>query len=126
MKIALQKAPRLSRGIPWTACEPFIENTRAILIHRVKHVTTHKIGDRWPAHLAVTCWCGNSISGTKNITFLAEPPQEKLVCARCEDAAVKAELPTSAQLSGRHVHTGGLVAVARCCEITYGPDGRKG
>lgn len=28
MKIALQKAPRLHKGIPWTACEPFVENTR--------------------------------------------------------------------------------------------------
>lgn len=61
MKVHLQKAPRLRKGIPWTSCEPFVENTRATLIHRVRHVTTHKIGDRWKPHIAVHMWCGNSV-----------------------------------------------------------------
>lgn len=115
MKIALQKAPRLHKGIPWTACEPFVENTRATLIHRVRHVTTHKIGDRWKAHLAVHAWCGTSFTGTKKFTFLSEPPAGKLVCARCEEMATKRNMETSDAIAGRHVHLGRTIAVATCC-----------
>ena len=116
MKIALQKAPRLHKGIPWTACEPFVENTKATLIHRVRHVTTHKIGDRWKAHLAVHAWCGTSFTGTKKFTFLAEPPAGKLVCARCEEVATKRNMEPSEAIVGRHVHLGRTVAVRTCCE----------
>lgn len=115
MKIALRKHPKHRTGIPWTACEPFVENTKAVLIHRVRYVTTHKISDRWKPHLAVESWCGNSSTGTKKYTFLDKPPEGRIVCARCEDAAVKYGLPPSEHFANRHVHTGGVVAVARCC-----------
>jgi hypothetical protein len=119
MKVALEMDGNRHRGsIPWKSCEPFVENSMAVLIHRVRHVTTHKISDRWPAHLAVSCWCGNSMTGTKKFTFLPEPPAERIVCARCEDKAVAAGLPSSYQLTGVHVHTGGVVAVRRCCVAT--------
>lgn len=120
MKIAIEKEPRIGRhkgSIPWTACEPFVENTKATLIHRVRHVTTHKIGDRWKAHIAVTMWCGNGSTGTKKFTFLAEPPQGRILCARCEDAAVGFGHPSAESIAGRHVHTGGVIAVARCCDL---------
>ncbi|MDD5326057.1 MAG: hypothetical protein PHR71_12260 [Polaromonas sp.] len=116
MKIAIEKNKDARMGIRWTACEPFIENSMAVLIHRVRRVTTHKIGDRWKAHISVHCWCGNSMSGTKKFTFLDAPPEGRIVCGRCEDFAIKAGKPTSEQLTGRHIHTGGVIAVRRCCE----------
>lgn len=101
---------------PWKACEPFVENSMAALIHRPRYVTTHKIGPRWDAHIAVHGWCNNCATGTRKFTFLDSPPVGRIVCARCEDAAVAAGLPSSSEIAGRHVHTGGVVAVARCCD----------
>ena len=114
MKVALERTSR--SGIPWTSCEPFVENKLAVLVHRVRGVTIHKIGPRRGAHLAVHCWCGNTMVGTKKFTFIAAPTDEMLVCARCDEAAIKAGRPTSEQLAGRHVHTGGVVAKRYCCE----------
>lgn len=116
MIVKLEKERDL-RGnkVPWVSCKPFVENTRGVLIHRPRMVTTHKIGPRWDAHLAVHAWCGNAATGRKNFTFLDAPPQGRIVCARCEDAALAAGLPSSEALAGQHVHTGGVVAVARCC-----------
>lgn len=117
MKTSIEKDIRAGKGVVhWTACEPFLENTRGVLIHRIRHVTAIKTGARWKTHLAVRCWCGNSMTGTKNFTFLSAPPDGKIVCARCEDAAIEAGLPTSDQLAGKHVHTGGVVVARRCCE----------
>lgn len=115
MKVALQKEPRLRQGIPWTACEPFVENTKATLIHRVRHVTTHRISDRYKPHLGVKAWCGTGFTGTKKFTFLAEPPAGKLVCARCEEVATKRNMEPSEAIAGRHVHLGKTVAVRTCC-----------
>lgn len=127
MKVAIEKDPSIKRvqgrlkliaSIPWTSCEPFVENAKAALIHRPRYVTTHKIGPRWAAHHAVHNWCGSVFTGTSKFTFLGEPPIGRIVCARCEDAAVAAGLPSSSEIAGRHVHTGGVVAVARCCDHT--------
>lgn len=116
--IAIEKERKLSKGsIPWTACKPFIENSKAVLIHRPRYVTTHKIGPRWGAHISVHCWCGNAMSGTKKFTFLDAPGDGAIVCARCEDRAVAAGLQPSSSLAGKHVHTGGVVAIARCCNL---------
>lgn len=115
MKIALKKDKRSISGVHWTACEPFVENSMAVLIHRVRYVTTHKIGPKYKAHLAVGCWCGNTMTGSTKFTFLNAPPDEHIVCARCEDKAIECGLPTSEQLTGKHIHTGGVVAVRRCC-----------
>jgi hypothetical protein len=123
MKVLIEKNKKEIKGVHWTACEPFVENSRAVLIHRVRYVTTHKISPRWPAHLAVYGWCGNGMTGTTKFTFLSEPPDGSIVCARCEDAAVDAGLPSSLQLVGKHVHTGGVVAVRRCCEAAHGIKG---
>jgi len=121
MKVTLQKSPahfkRIGKttSIAWTACEPFVENTRAILIHRVRHVSTLRISEKYEPHIAVHAWCGTGMTGRTKFTFLAAPPDGSLVCARCEEAAVRAELPTSDQLAGKHVHLGRLVAVRECC-----------
>ena len=114
--IELKKCKDLPGGaIPWTACKPFIENKMAVLIHRPRYVTTRKIGARWPAHLCVNCWCGSHMTGTTKFTFLDAPPDESILCARCEDNAVANGLQPASELAGKHVHTGGVVAVKRCC-----------
>ncbi len=118
MKLPLEKETDL-RGhnkIPWASCLPFVENSRGVLIHRPRRVTTHKIGPRWAAHISVHAWCGNAMSGAKKFTFLDAPGANRIVCARCEANAVAAGLPPSSHLAGHHVHTGGVVAVMRCCE----------
>jgi len=119
MKLPLQKdktLPRFAPGaLPWVSCQPFVENSRAILIHRPRMVTTHKIGPRWKSHIAITQWCGNSSTGTKKFTFLDAPPDGKLLCARCEEKAVAAGQQPASAIAGKHVHLGGLVAVQLCC-----------
>lgn len=99
----------------WKESAPFILNDKAVLIHRPKTVTTHKLGEHEP-HLAVWCYCNNGFTGTKKFTFVSEPPIDGIVCRRCEEAAIAAGLPSSAELAGRHVHIGGIVAVADCCK----------
>lgn len=117
MRVALEKRDlRIGGGIQWVSCRPFVENSRAVLIHRVRYVTTHKIGPKYPSHIAVHGWCGNASTGTKKFTFLDEPPEGRVVCARCEDAATGVGLPASSEIAGRHVHTGGVVAHMRCCK----------
>lgn len=115
VKLEKEKSSQRFGGIPWVACKPFVENSRAVLIHRVRHVTTHKIGPRWAAHIGMHAWCGNCMTGTKKFTFLDAPPDGRFVCARCEKAAIAAGLPTSDELAGHHVHLGGVVAVQLCC-----------
>lgn len=115
MKVSLKKNPKSKTAIHWTSCEPFVENKLAVLIHRVRYVGTYKIGPKWKPHIGLQAWCGNHMTGSDKFTFLSQPPDESIVCARCEDNAVKAGLLTSYQLSGKHVHTGGLIAISRCC-----------
>jgi hypothetical protein len=115
--ITLEKEKKLWRGaIPWVACNPFLDNNRAVLIHRVRHVTTHKIGSRWPSHISIHCWCGNTMTGTKKFTFLSRVPDDRILCARCDDKAIESGRPSASDLSGKHVHTGGVVAIKRCCQ----------
>ena len=116
MKLPLKRRKDARFGIAWKEASPFIENSRAVLIHRPRYITTHKIGEKWKAHIAIECWCGNSFSGTKKFTFLDAPPEGKLLCARCEEMATKRNLPTAEELAGRHVHLGRLVARQICCE----------
>ena len=115
MKLRLEKKKNHRFGIAWTEASPFIDNTKAVLIHRPRHITTHKIGDKWKSHIAIECWCGNSFTGTKKFTFLDAPPEGKLLCARCEEVATKRNMPSAESLVGRHVHIGGVVAVQLCC-----------
>ncbi len=114
LKLQKEKSLR-ANAVPWVSCRPFVENSKGVLVHRPRMVTTHKIGPKFAAHLGVHMWCGNCASGGKKFTFLDAPSQGRIVCARCEDLAVAAGLPSSSELAGRHVHTGGVVAVSRCC-----------
>jgi hypothetical protein len=118
LKIGKRKLPHGYGGIQWTSCAPFIENTRAVLIHRPRYVTTHQISEKYKPHISIECWCGNSFSGSKKFTFLDAPPDGKLLCARCEEAATKRNMPSAESLVGRHVHLGRVVAERLCCEAT--------
>ena len=101
-------------GFPWKATTPFVDNSRAQLIHRPYSVTTFHI-HREP-HTAVHYWCGNCSSyDLSTYTFLDTLDGKKLICARCEKAAVLAGLPSSDELLGHHAHKGRLVAVKTCC-----------
>jgi hypothetical protein len=103
------------RSTPWISCAPFVENSRGVLIHRPRTGNTYNIHKTGP-HIGLHFWCGMSItSGGKNLTFLAAPPDGRILCARCEAAAVEHGLPSADELAGRHVHKGGVVAVATCC-----------
>ena len=115
MKIDLEKPKDRRSGIHWTSCSPFIENSRAVLVHRPRYVVTYKIGASWKSHISVSCWCGNGFTGTKKFTFLDVPKTEALLCARCEEKAVKAGLPSAYALTGHHVHIGRVVAQQVCC-----------
>lgn len=116
MKVALKKREKMKggRGIHWTASQPFIENSRGVLIHRPEYVTTYKA--HWnESYLIIKNFCGSTFCGTHKFTFLDAPPEGKILCARCEDEAVKEGLPTAEKLVGRHVHTGGVIGVRNCC-----------
>lgn len=118
--IALEKDKYLPSGsVPWTSCKPFVENSMGVLIHRPRRVTKRQISERYKPHLSVQSWCGNTMNGGKKFTFLDAPGKGRIVCARCEDNAVSNGLPTSSALAGHHVHTGGVVAVARCCNDVH-------
>lgn len=108
------------RGMPWASCKPFVENSKAVLIHRPRTVTMHRISEEYRPHIAVENWCGNTHTGGKKFTFLDSPPIGRIVCARCEENATKAGLLASSTLSGRHVCIGGVIAVSHCC-----PDAAK-
>lgn len=99
--------------LPWASCAPFIENTRGVLIHRPKTVSTITILNK--PHLAIQYWCGNGVAGKRSLTFLSEPPQDALLCEACERRAVDAGLPSASEIAGRHVHLGKLMAVRTCC-----------
>src|SRR5574340_1760006 len=83
-----------SNGTPWESCAPFVDNQRALLIHRPREVTTYRV--HATPHVAIKQWCGNVHSGDPSIfTFHSELNNTKMVCSRCEAAAVAAGLPTS-------------------------------
>lgn len=117
-KLPLKLGNNLSRysSVIWTRCAPFVENSRGILIHRPREVTTYNL-HRAP-HIGIGYWCGNHVAGGKNFTFLTAPPVGALLCEKCEQNAVAAGLPSADELAGRHVHKGKLKAIRVCCERT--------
>lgn len=103
--------------INWRSCLPFMENSRATLIHRPRAVATvAKSAIQKRPYLIATMHCGTSMVNSEHWTFLSEPPAGKIVCARCEALAVHSGLPTSDELCGRHVHIGGVKAFITCCQ----------
>lgn len=116
LKLPLQPtAFQRKQGVAvWESCAPFVDNDRAMLIHRPRMVTIYNcLGKK---HMAINSWCGNGFTGTKKFTFLDALDGRKFVCARCEAAATKAGLPSADELSGKHIHLGKVVAVQTCCD----------
>lgn len=99
----------------WKSSLPFVENSRADLIHRPRSVTVYQIGNR-PPHIAIGYWCGNHASGKRNFTFLNEPERDALLCMFCEAKAKAAKLPSAEEICGRHVHIGRMLPVQTCCD----------
>lgn len=120
LKLSLERSedPLDRVALVWTTCLPFIENSRGVLIHRPRRVTTYKVHD-YP-HLAINYYCGNGTTGTKNMTFLSDVPEGKLLCGYCEARAVMAGLPSTDELCGRHVHLGKVIGVQTCCRPASG------
>lgn len=100
--------------VHWTRTRSFVANSRGVLIHRPRYVATHKLGVDRP-HLAVEYMCGQMSTGMKKFTFLDEPPEDGIVCERCETKAIEAGRLSSDSIAGRHVHIGGVKAVRTCC-----------
>lgn len=104
----------------WTKTLPFLENSRAVLIHRPRFIDTirrrrYQNGPFEEEWLAIENWCGNNFTGKDKFTFHASPPSGGIVCQRCEEAAVRSGEKTSAELAGKHVHVGTVMAVRTCC-----------
>lgn len=120
MLIELEKPKHISsKQAPWKACLPFVDNSRASLIHRPRNGSTYNIHKN--PHIAVSFWCGMAVTASDgHLTFLHSPPDDKILCERCEANAVKNGLPTSDELAGKHVHKGRTVAVATCCSGVKG------
>jgi hypothetical protein len=62
VKLALRRPKDTRSAVAvWVSCLPFVDNERAVLIHRPKAVQSFKI-HRLP-HLGVDYWCGGQAAG---------------------------------------------------------------
>ena len=99
--------------MPLKSIRPFVENKRAVLIHRPKTVQIIKfLNDR--SYLSVKCYCGASFTGKKKFTFLDAPSVDSVLCHRCEENAVEIGLPSAETIVGNHVHIGGVKPYKIC------------
>ena len=113
LQLKKRKVTANYKHLPWATCAPFVDNSRALLIHRPRAVSTFNTQKQ--SHIAVEYWCGNHASGGNKFTFLDTLQGGKLLCERCEKEAVLRGLPSADELVGRHVHKGKLIAVRTCC-----------
>jgi len=122
-KILLEQTRKTDhRQVNWLSCLPFVENSRGTLIHRPRSGKTYNIHRTGP-HVAMSFWCGMAVSSDgKNFTFLDQPPEGKILCEKCEEAAILAGMPSADELAGRHVHKGRTRAVATCCDLPASPN----
>lgn len=104
--------------LEWKKCGPFVQNPRAILIHRPISVITFLTKGK-VRHHHVDYWCGGGCNFRTNI-FVSAPPAGYILCARCEAMAIANNEPCADHLAGKHVHLGGVGALATpfktCCE----------
>ena len=121
LKVPLKRPKPFPPGIndnmfPWATCTPFVDNKRAMLIHRPRAVITFT-HMKMP-YISVQAWCGNHFTGDDKFTFLDSIPDGgKLLCARCEIMATQVGLPSADELNGQHVHLGKLLVKRTCCQI---------
>ncbi len=103
--------------IGWTRAHAFAVNPRGVLIHRVRHVTTH-LFDGAESHHSMHYLCGNGTCfeiGSEDDVLVPDPPADRLLCERCEEIARRQKMPSGDELAGRHVHRGVLVPKQTCC-----------
>ena len=126
LKLPLEKKHKCSQPhFPWVSCAPFVENSRGVLIHRPRSGTTYNIHKK--PHIGIKFWCGMSVASEGgNLTLLDVPPDGRIVCERCEAAAIANGLPSADELAGKHVHKGRTVAVMTCCADTPHNGGGNG
>ena len=119
IRVAL-KAPRRvckDRGFQqknYSEGQPFFLNPRGVLVHRVKSVFRLMANYHRHAWWIVEYWCENSGRMDKSGEGMLSDPGNKLVCARCEERAVRMGEKTSSRLVGRHVCVGAARAVNIC------------
>ncbi len=102
---------------PWTRSPAFAVNPRAVLTHRVRHVST-TVWNGEDSHHHVTFLCGNGCNVDLEAiadVLVADPPRDRLLCDFCEAKARRVRLPSGDELAGRHVHRGVLEARRVCC-----------
>lgn len=99
--------------VQWKASLPFFQNFRGLLIHRVRSARSH-IVDGELDHSSVHYLC-NNFGSLDNGELLAEPPDDRLLCAVCEAFAISHGMPSADQLVGRHCHVGKIRAERVCC-----------
>ncbi len=105
----------------WLKAPPFAVNKRGVLVHRVRHVTTHMrygSGGWAESHHSMHYLCGNGCCfelGSEDETLVSDPPKDRLLCEACERVAARQKLPTGDKLAGRHVHRGILKPHQTCC-----------
>lgn len=121
MEFNLRRSPRIhfncNRIASLKRCAPFVENKNAVLIHRPIEVAYRKSYRGGYIYACVDFMCGNSANGENKFTFLDVVPDGRIVCARCEAAAIEAGLPSSSAITGRHVCIGGVKSVSFCCPL---------
>jgi hypothetical protein len=103
--------------VEWKECAPFVVNPRGVLIHRARAVVTYHVNGRI-RHSHVDYWCdgGCCFDTSDTNIFVTDPPESRILCARCEAKAVDAGERPAAEIAGRHVHTGGVRAYRTCCQ----------
>lgn len=102
----------------WRSCLPFLLNTRGYLIHRPRAIATVSKSaiSKYP-YLISSMWCGLTLCGGETWTFLEMPPENGIVFSRCEALALLNGFTSSSSLAGKHIHIGGVKAVATCCDV---------
>lgn len=103
----------------WLKFKAFYVNPRGILIHRVQSIAAifhrEREKDRLIRHNA-HYFCGNSRWDINPEDLTNNPVQTKLLCARCEIAAMAEGQRPADKIARRHIHLG-KVRVQQICHL---------
>lgn len=98
----------------YSESEPFFNNPRGVLSHRVRAVFKLDCTHYKMPRLIFEYWCESSGSAHDE-TDLVSDPGHRLVCVRCEANAIAKGEKTSSDLVGHHICTGVCRPVNTCC-----------
>ena len=97
---------------------PFVLNSRGHLVHRPLQLARYYAPGR--EHETTHLYCGGMRHlSDGNLSFVEDFDERLIVCQRCETIAVARGRRPSSEILGRHVHIGGIRAVAYCCDHSY-------